>query len=138
MNFTTEDVALSYLPYAHLFEQAFFIYTCFIGMKNGYYQGSPLLLFDDIETLKPTMLLSVPRILNRIYNKIFEDVSRKNGFVQWLFNRGVSSKQSYLESEGAFGHKFYDNLVFKAVRAKFGGNLRILVTGSAPISPEII
>lgn len=37
MNFTKEDIALSYLPYGHLFEQAFFVYTCLTGMKNGYY-----------------------------------------------------------------------------------------------------
>ncbi len=55
-----------------------------------------------------------------------------------MFNKGIESKQSYLESEGAFSHKFYDSIVFKAVRAKFGGNLRVLVTGSAPISPEIM
>lgn len=47
------------------------------GMKNGYYQGNPLKLFDDIETLKPTIIVTVPRILNKIFTKITDDVSKK-------------------------------------------------------------
>ena len=98
MNFTKEDICLSYLPYAHIFEQAFFLYSCFVGVKNGFYQGSPLLLFDDIAELKPTMMISVPRILNRIYSKVLEEISRKSGFVQWIFNKGISAKTYYLQN----------------------------------------
>mmetsp|Transcript_34186 Transcript_34186/g.25254 ORF Transcript_34186/g.25254 Transcript_34186/m.25254 type:complete len:206 (+) Transcript_34186:244-861(+) len=83
-------------------------------------------------------MLTVPRILNRIYAKVQDDVSKKGAFSQWLFNRGVSSKQYYLKNQGAFKHGMYDKLIFDKVKAKFGGRLRILVTGSAPIAPEIM
>ncbi len=137
-NLTENDVAISYLPYAHIFEQAFFIMSLFTGMKSGFFSGSPLLLFEDIAALRPTMLLSVPRILNRIYSKVYEEVGKKSKMSQWMFNKGVAAKDHYLMTQCAFNHSFYDSIVFKNVRAKFGGRLRILVTGSAPISVEIM
>mmetsp|Transcript_43355 Transcript_43355/g.41780 ORF Transcript_43355/g.41780 Transcript_43355/m.41780 type:complete len:104 (+) Transcript_43355:367-678(+) len=74
--FSNNDTFISYLPYAHLFEQAIFWFSICFGMKHGYYQGNPLLLFDDIAALKPTIIVTVPRILNRIYTKVLEEVSR--------------------------------------------------------------
>lgn len=61
------DVSISYLPYAHVFEQAIFVYTLFSGTAHGYYDGNPLKLLDDIKTLKPTFICTVPRILNRVH-----------------------------------------------------------------------
>ena len=61
------DVLISYLPYAHCFEQDSFIYSMFSGYSHGYYGGDPLKLFEDIKLLKPTFFLAVPRILNKVY-----------------------------------------------------------------------
>ena len=97
-NLTHQDVALSYLPYAHIFEQGVFTYIFFTGMKVGYFSGTPLLFFDDLEVLKPTMLLVVPRILNRVYVKVMEEVEKKNMFVKWIFNKGVNAKNYYLQN----------------------------------------
>jgi long-chain acyl-CoA synthetase len=49
-------------------------------MKLGFYSGSPLLIFEDLEILKPTIMVSVPRIINRVYGKILEDVGKKSAF----------------------------------------------------------
>jgi long-chain acyl-CoA synthetase len=95
-------------------------------------------LFDDICVLKPTMLITVPRILNRIYTKVIEEVGKKGKCVQWMFNKGMNSKKHALNDSGKKTHGCYDKMVFKKMRAKFGGNLKILITGSAPISPEIL
>lgn len=67
------------------------------GIKNGYYQGNPLKLFDDIEALRPTIIVTVPRILNRIFTKITDDVSKKGAVTQWLYNKGLNAKKYYLE-----------------------------------------
>jgi long-chain acyl-CoA synthetase len=75
--FSCMDTVISYLPYAHIFEQAMFVFSIFMGIKIGYYQGNPLLLFDDINALKPSILISVPRILNRIHSKVMEEIGRK-------------------------------------------------------------
>jgi len=70
--FNNQDTMLSYLPYAHIFEQSMFWFSIFYGMKQGYYQGNPLLVFDDLSALQPTIFVTVPRILNRVYQKIME------------------------------------------------------------------
>ena len=74
-----EEIYISYLPYGHCFEQCFLVLSLFKGYSHGYYSGDPLKLLDDIQTLKPTMFCTVPRILNRVYTKIFESVNAKGG-----------------------------------------------------------
>ena len=98
-NFTPVDTAISYLPYAHLFEQAILCSSLFLGFKHGYYQGNPLLLFDDIAELKPTMLVTVPRILNRIYTKVLDEISHKGKCVQSLFHSALTKKTRNLETK---------------------------------------
>lgn len=66
-NFTVDDIAISYLPYAHVFEQCIFVYALFTGFSFGYYDGNPFKLLEDIKELKPTFICAVPRILNRVY-----------------------------------------------------------------------
>ena len=67
MEFKEDDVYLSFLPYAHLFEQGVFSFVMFYGFSIGYYDGNPFKLQEDIAELRPTILITVPRILNRIY-----------------------------------------------------------------------
>lgn len=83
------DVHISYLPYGHTFEQCFFIFSLFKGIATGYYQGNPIKLMDDLKALKPTIFLTVPRILNRVYGKIYETINSKGKMTQWLFHRAV-------------------------------------------------
>ena len=73
------DVAISYLPYGHTFEQCIFIFSLIKGFSHGYYGGDPLKLIDDIQELKPTFFCSVPRILNRVYSKVHEAIKNKGG-----------------------------------------------------------
>lgn len=69
-DFTDKDTMISYLPLAHSFEKCLFT-TCIIsGMSIGYYGGDALKLLDDLQELKPTLFPSVPRLFNRIYDKI--------------------------------------------------------------------
>jgi long-chain acyl-CoA synthetase len=92
---------------------------------------------EDLAVLKPTVFPSVPRIFNRICDKIKATVAAKNGAVQWLFNKGVASKLHYLKNGATYTHRFYDRL-FASVRAQLGGNVRIMITGSAPISADVL
>ena len=70
INLSEEDIHLSYLPYGHTFEQCMFVFSLFAGIRTGFYSGDPLKLLDDLKVLKPTIFITVPRILNRIYGKI--------------------------------------------------------------------
>jgi long-chain acyl-CoA synthetase len=74
INLDETDVAISYLPYGHTFEQCIFMLSISKGFSHGYYSGNPLKLLEDISVLKPTLFCSVPRILNRVYGVIHESI----------------------------------------------------------------
>jgi long-chain acyl-CoA synthetase len=75
---TEEDCFLSYMPYGHVSEQCNFLMSFFRGYKVGYYSGDPLKLMEDAQCLKPTFMITVPRILNRLYTKIVESIPTKD------------------------------------------------------------
>jgi long-chain acyl-CoA synthetase len=96
-----------------------------------------LKLLDDVSVLKPTCFISVPRLFNRIYDRVLAGVKAKGGIAAFLFNTAYSQKKSALR-KGTQTHFLWDALVFANVRAKLGGRVRFLFTGSAPISSDVM
>ena len=70
LNISAADIHLSYLPMAHVFEQLVACALSMVGAAVGFYQGDTLKILDDIGALRPTIFPSVPRLFNRIYDKI--------------------------------------------------------------------
>lgn len=129
------DVYISYLPMAHVLERAAQGLVIIKGGSIGFYQGSALKLLEDMAELKPTVFVSVPRLLNRIYDKVLGAVNAKGGISSYLFHTAFSIKKANLET--TVNHWLYDRLVFKKVRELLGGRVRFMLSGSAPISPEV-
>ena len=67
---TNDDVHISYLPLAHMMERITHGMILMNGGRIGFYRGDVKLLIEDIQALKPTMFVSVPRLLNRVYDKV--------------------------------------------------------------------
>ena len=137
MEFRENDCSISYLPMAHIFEQFTFFCSLAYGFSHGYYGGDALKLLDDIAVLKPTFMATVPRILNRVHGKIIDGVNQSGGFKKWIFDKAIRDKLHYLETQNSLTHSTYDRL-FGKVRDIFGGNLRVLVTASAPIAGDVL
>lgn len=138
MTVCEEDTYISYLPAAHSFEQGNIAMVCVAGMKCGFYAGNTLKLVEDIQLLKPTVFPSVPRLYNKIYGKIKDGLAQKTGVTKWLAEKAINAKLSNLRSGGGVTHAFYDALVFKKMKNLLGGRVRIMVTGSAPISGDVL
>lgn len=138
IDLSENDLSISYLPLAHSFEKALFVTGIISGCQYGFYSGDPLKLLDDMKVLKPTIFPSVPRLFNRIYDRIQAGLKEKSAFKQYLFNKAMNSKTYYLENQGAYTHKFYDSVVFKDIRNLTGGRVRMMVTGSAPIAGDVL
>lgn len=138
INFGDDDCMISYLPLAHSFEKCLFTACLLSGMKIGYYNGDPLKLLDDLKALGPTAFPSVPRLFNRIYDKIQAGIKEKSAMQQSLVNRAVNTKLHYLKNGAHYSHSLWDNLVFNKFKALIGGNVRVMVTGSAPINPDVL
>jgi long-chain acyl-CoA synthetase len=130
----TTDVHLSYLPLAHIFERMVEIGVICHGGKIGFFQGDIKKLRDDISMLKPTIFAGVPKVYDRFKSAIDDKLAQTNFFVKFFVDYGFSSRMQEI-SEGKTPAAW--SLIFNSFREQFGGNLRLLVSGGAPLSPEV-
>ena len=138
MNTTSNDRFISYLPMAHIMEQCVLSITVTYGCKCGFYQGDPLKLTDDAKTLKPTIFVSVPRLFNKIFDKIQAQIATLPPNKQNLVNGAIETKTNNLRNKAQYTHVLYDTLVFKKFKAILGGEVKTMITGSAPIAKNVI
>lgn len=136
IEFHQDDIHYSYLPLAHVFERLCHVVSLNGGARIGYYQGDITKIRDDLSALKPTIFPSVPRLLNRFYDLMTAGIKQQTGFKKFLVNWGINSKTKSVNSSGDFKHGIFDKLVFKKFRDILGGRVRLMITGSAPISAE--
>lgn len=109
------------------------------GVRCGYFGGDVLkLIKEDLPMLKPTFFPSVPRVYNRIFGQVKAKFNALTGCKKWLADKAVATKLANLAATGNVHHGCYDAILFKAVRAVLGGNVKKMVTGSAPISQEVL
>eukprot|EP01091_Cochliopodium_minus_P000050 TRINITY_DN1006_c0_g1_i1.p1 TRINITY_DN1006_c0_g1~~TRINITY_DN1006_c0_g1_i1.p1 ORF type:complete len:545 (-),score=175.28 TRINITY_DN1006_c0_g1_i1:460-2094(-) len=133
----SDDVHISYLPLAHIFERNVQTVLFMAGGAIGFFQGDIPKLFDDIAVLKPTIFPSVPRLFNKLHDKALAKVERDGGLAKMFFDMGLNSKKGNLDKGGEPKSFLWDGVVFSKFRERLGGRVRMLVTGSAPISKEI-
>jgi long-chain acyl-CoA synthetase len=130
-----KDVLISYLPLAHILQRVAECLFFSLGSSIGYFQGNVFKLTEDIAELKPTVMTAVPRVLEKIYDKIISGVNAKSSIQKSLFNRAMKSKKQ-AKSKGG-NSKLWDALVFRKTKAVLGGNLRAILSGGAPLRPEV-
>ncbi|ORZ22655.1 hypothetical protein BCR42DRAFT_406711 [Absidia repens] len=133
---TSSDCYISFLPLSHVFEKVAIGLHIFRGASIGYYQGDTTKLLDDIAELKPTVFCAVPRLFNRIYDKVLSGVKAKGGLSSYLFFKAFNAKKANLNK--TVHHRLWDRLVFSQIRSKLGGRIRFILSGSAPISPDVM
>lgn len=125
------DVVLSYLPLAHVYERLIEFAVCFFGAKIGYFSGNIKELVSDINELKPTFLITVPRILQKIHDNVMEGLKNKSFIARTLVKAALKNKKNaYLKNSKKFSHPVYD-IILQPVRNRFGGRIRTQVMGSA-------
>jgi long-chain acyl-CoA synthetase len=89
--------------------------------------------------IKPTIFISVPRLLNRIYTAILQKAVHSGSFIKSrLFLLALEKKKQYIEKYNRLDHPIWDRLVFNKVKEALGGRVRIIISGSAPISGEVL
>lgn len=134
-----KDVFLSYLPLAHIFDRV--IEELFIshGASIGFWRGDVKLLVEDIGELKPTIFCAVPRVLDRIYSGLKQKISAGGLLRNTLFNIAYKYKQynlwkGFKTIEAA---PICDKIVFGKVKQGLGGNVRLILSGAAPLSTHV-
>ncbi|VDP42145.1 unnamed protein product [Schistosoma margrebowiei] len=136
MMINSNSVHLSYLPLSHMMEQIAMSSHILMGACSGFLTESIDGLLDDAYLLRPTSLVVVPRVLSRLYTK-YQSALGDSVVKKQLYNYIVNKKLAEQEC-GKFNHRsFVDTLLFGKLRKKFGGRVCCVVSGSAPLSPEL-
>ena len=128
---------LSYLPLGHIYEREIEHYSSIRGCKIAYYAGNTKNLTTDIKLAKPTILLAVPRVLQKIYNAVMTKVEAS--LVKKAVFRLACKVKEYTEDSwiktGTL--PWLDNIVFKDIKAALGGHLELIVSGSSALPQEV-
>ncbi|MDX8386889.1 MAG: long-chain fatty acid--CoA ligase [Gallionella sp.] len=139
-----DDCALSFLPLSHTFERSAGYYLMMAGATIAFARSIPLLA-DDLVIIKPTILVAVPRIYERIYNAIHAKLEEAPPLRRKLFDLTVAigwDRFKYMQGRGTCSLKMLlwpllNALVAKKVMAKLGGRVRMSISGGAALPPNV-
>lgn len=142
---TPDDLLLSFLPLSHTFERTSGYYVPMMCGATIAYARSIKQLQEDLLTIRPTILVSVPRIYERVYAGISAKLDEGPALAKKLFNLAVEvgySRFEHQQGRGAWclSHLLWpllDKLVARKLMEKLGGRLRQAMSGGAALSPEI-
>ncbi|EGX43464.1 hypothetical protein AOL_s00215g200 [Orbilia oligospora ATCC 24927] len=136
---TDNSVMISYMPLAHIYERVSEQAALGAGAAIGFFHGNILELGDDIKLLRPTAFCSVPRLYNRFYAGIKNLTVDAPGLKGGLSRRAVDTKLANMKSGGTNKHAIYDRIWSNKIKAGLGfDRVQTMITGSAPISPEVL
>lgn len=133
-----DEVYFSYLPLAHVFDRIGVNFTFTIGGSIGFLSAKIDQLTEDLQLLRPTIFVAVPRVLNKIYDRIMSGVAEQRVTRRIVFWQAVVAKSYYNSLYGFVNNKVFDNLVFSKIRSNFGGRLKLIITASAPIAENVL
>lgn len=141
------ETTFLYLPLAHVFALLIQYGTLDVGGRIAYWERDQLRIVPSLSEIKPENFPSVPRIFEKVHDSAIAGSAGDGGLKAAIFNWAVKvgKKVNDLEDQGkkpgallARKHALADKLVFTKIRDIFGGNLKLAITGAAPIDPEII
>ena len=135
-NLFETDVHLSYLPLAHVMERLILTVSILKAIAVGFSTGLPQNIISDAEKLKPTIFVGVPKVFHRVYDGIKEKIINSGFIKKTLINRAISVKLANYLYNGSLHHALWDRLVCNRFKDALGGRVRLMLTGSAPISTE--
>lgn len=145
MPVSTTDTALSFLPLSHIFERTGDYFLFANGVRIAYAESIDTVPVNMSE-VKPSLMMSVPRLYEKIYARVLENAASNGGLKKQIFfwakavgERWANEKLAGREPGGLLALQFRlaNTLVFAKLRERTGGNIRYFISGGAPLSPDI-
>jgi long-chain acyl-CoA synthetase len=130
------DIAFSVLPLAHCYQRSIDNGLLYAGGAIGYFHGDILSIIEDMQLLKPSIFPSVPRILSRFAAAIRAQTIFAPGLAGAISRTAFAAKSAKIEAGGDNTHILWDRVWCAKIKKIFGGNLRVISSGSAPISHD--
>lgn len=141
-----DNLELSFLPLSHVLERVVYYAVVVVSGQRVAYAESIDTITKNLLEVNPTILVSVPRIYEKIHSKVMEGVHSSPPLRQKIFNWALKVGKEYYEAQ-RYGqglsfileseHKLATKLVFSKIQAKTGGNIKMFVSGGAPLMKEI-
>jgi long-chain acyl-CoA synthetase len=142
---TEGEIALSFLPFSHIFERNTIYMYLYAGLSI-YFAESVETVAQDLQGARPHFMTSVPRLFEKIYARAVEKAESQGGLKAWIGRWSLGVAKQWAEAAnkrrqpGALlklKHSIADKLVFVKWREAMGGRIRALVSGGAPLSKEL-
>jgi long-chain acyl-CoA synthetase len=140
-----EDVALSFLPLAHVYGRTMDYIYIFQGAALAYVESIDAVA-QALQEVRPTITAAVPRFFEKIYARLVEQGSKNTGVKRMLFDWAMRVAEMSAQWRASQGHanlavtlqqKLADALVYRKIRIGMGGRLRLISSGGAPLSKEL-
>lgn len=135
-DFDDTDALLSFLPLAHVYECVLHYVATKSNTPIAFYSGSVKRLVEEIQILKPTLLIAVTRVFERVKEGIDKKMAEQSFFKRLAFNTAFSIK-SFLTNKFHIRHVPILDLVFSPLNHALGGNMKLLICGGAALPVEI-
>lgn len=140
-----DDVLLSFLPLSHTLERSAGYYLAVLAGASVAYARSVAQLAGDLQHVRPTLLIAVPRVFERVYRRIHQQVAVKGGLSAWLFHSAVRvGWRRFQHRQGRARWTpalvlwpLFRRVVAAKVAARLGGRLRLAVSGGAPLGEAV-
>jgi long-chain acyl-CoA synthetase len=139
------DTIMSFLPLSHVFERVV-LYRCLYDGVTVYFAEALTTVARDLERVRPTVMTGVPRVYEKVHTALQDGMARlpqpRRALAAWGVGVGYERARAALAGRPVSGwlglqHAVADHLVLSKMRARMGGRLRYLVSGSAPLSAKV-
>ncbi|MGK7396819.1 MAG: AMP-dependent synthetase/ligase [Candidatus Cyclobacteriaceae bacterium M3_2C_046] len=140
-----QDTSLSFLPLSHVFERAWTYFVLYKGMENNYLRN-PKDVLEAIQKTRPSLMCTVPRLLEKIYDGINNKIQKAPAIQKSLFNWSLKTGNQVMHKKRLkqpvplklkVQHYFARKLIFNRLTKIFGGNIKFMPCAGSPLSAEI-
>lgn len=138
LSFDESDVFLSYLPYSHIYERTAGYYLAFFSGAKTYYAESIDTISVQMQEAKPTIVITVPRLLEKMYNRLLNNINEMpDGFKKRITLLACKIAENHGKDKNSIKWKIADKLVFQKIRERTGGRIKYFVSGGGALNKKI-
>ena len=131
------DVSLSFLPLSHIF-QRHVDYACLMAGTTIAYAESAVTVAEDMLEVRPTFAAGVPRFFEKLYARIWSEVSHSPGFLRVIFNKAIQvAIEHFRTGRASLAFRAADRVMFQQIRSRLGGRIRLFISGGAALDKNI-